>query len=250
MGEAWKGVCGCGHGLQLGTVCVSLGLGDLPPATVKTLTGNTLVGSVKVLTVGWEKVSGHRANGQTGPPGKPGQRANRANLATRATGPPDVGTVSYPCVVPVDPQLPSQEEHPSPPRRGLLPAGPHPTELIAAERFLHRRLRNRLNDATDGHGLSYAQVEVMLLLEERTNLHAGQMARALGTSRQAVHALLEKLEGAGLVDVLPQQGEARPVALTDLGRRRITSVWRVLDSTVHAALGRTPRRSDASSSTR
>ena len=80
----------------------------------------------------------------------------------------------------------------------------------------------------------------MLLLEERTNLHAGQMARALGTSRQAVHGLLEKLEGAGLVDVLPQQGEARPVALTDLGRRRIRSIWGVLDSTVHAAVRRIP----------
>jgi DNA-binding MarR family transcriptional regulator len=80
----------------------------------------------------------------------------------------------------------------------------------------------------------------MLLLEERTNLHAGQMARALGTSRQAVHGLLEKLEGAGLVEVLPQQGEARPVVLTDLGRRRIRSIWRVLDSTVHAALRRIP----------
>jgi DNA-binding MarR family transcriptional regulator len=118
--------------------------------------------------------------------------------------------------------------------------GPHPAELIAAERILHRRLRNRLNDATEGHGLSYAQVEVMLLLEERTNRHAGQMARALGTSRQAVHALLEKLEGAGLVDVLPQQGEAHPVALTDLGRRRIRSIWGVLDSTVHAAVRRIP----------
>lgn len=80
----------------------------------------------------------------------------------------------------------------------------------------------------------------MLLLEERTNLHASQMARALGTSRQAVHALLEKLEGADLVDVLPQQGEARPVALTDLGRRRIRTIWGVLDSTVHAALRQIP----------
>lgn len=153
--------------------------------------------------------------------------------------------MSYLSTVPLDPELPCQdhpraEDPPPAPRRGLGSVEPHPAELIAAERYLHRRLRNRLNDATDGYGLSYAQVEVMLLLEERTNLHAGQMARALGTSRQAVHALLEKLEGAGLVDVLPQEGEARPVALTDLGRRRIRSMWRVLDSTVHAALRRIP----------
>lgn len=170
------------------------------PETVKTLTGSALVGSIR---------------------------------------PRDVGTVSYPCTVPLDPEPPSQD-HPKAPWRGSVPVGPHPAELIVAERFLHRRLRNRLNDAMDGHGLSYAQVEVMLLLEERTNLHAGQMSRALGTSRQAVHALLDKLEAAGLVDVLPQQGEARPVALTDLGRRRIRSIWRVLDSTVHAALRRIP----------
>jgi len=151
--------------------------------------------------------------------------------------------VSYLCTVRPDPEpdpKPPSLDQPQAPRRGSATVGPHPAELIAAERFLHRRLRNRLNDATEGHGLSYAQVEVMLLLEERTNLHAGQMARALGTSRQAVHGLLEKLEGAGLVEVLPQQGEARPVVLTDLGRRRIRSIWRVLDRTVHAALRRIP----------
>jgi DNA-binding MarR family transcriptional regulator len=152
--------------------------------------------------------------------------------------------MGYLCTVRLDSELPSRSHPPEgdPPgsRPRVTEVGPHPAELITAERFLHRRLRNRLNDAVEGHGLSYAQVEVMLLLEERTNLHAGQMARALGTSRQAVHALLEKLEGAGLVDVLPQQGEARPVALTDLGRRRIRTIWRVLDSTVHAALRRIP----------
>jgi DNA-binding MarR family transcriptional regulator len=155
----------------------------------------------------------------------------------------------YPCPVHPHPTSPSRDHLPDSGRRSE-PPGPHPADLIAAERYLHRRLRNRLNDATDGNGLSYAQAEVMLLLEERTNLHAGQMARALGTTRQAVHGLLEKLEGAGLIDVLPQQGEARPVALTDLGRRRIKSIWGFSTPPSTLPCGRSPRRSDATSSTR
>lgn len=118
--------------------------------------------------------------------------------------------------------------------------GPHPAALISAERILHRRLRNRLNDAIEGLGVSYAQVEILLMLEERTNLQCGQIGFELGLSRQAVHGVVRKLEGGGLVDVLPYDGTARPIALTDLGTRRLQMAWNVLSGTVHEALWRMP----------
>jgi DNA-binding MarR family transcriptional regulator len=110
--------------------------------------------------------------------------------------------------------------------------------MIAAERVLHRRLRNRLNDAVEGFGVSYAQVEILLMLEERTNKHGGQIAFELGLTRQSVHSLVRNLELGGLVDVLPHDGTARPIAPTDRGRRRLRMAWESLGSTVHAALSK------------
>jgi DNA-binding MarR family transcriptional regulator len=153
---------------------------------------------------------------------------------------PDVATERYHSRVQSDPRSPTNPDPPGEHAPGEEPRGPHPADLIAAERRLHRRLRNRLNDGVEGLGLSYAQVELMVLLEARTNLHGGQMALALGMSRQAVHALVRKLELGGLVDVLPYDGGARAVALTDLGRRRLKMAWRTLGDTVHAALFRIP----------
>jgi hypothetical protein len=148
--------------------------------------------------------------------------------------------MSYLSIVRLDPKPPSRARPPAS-RPGSEQVGPHPAELIAAERFLHRRLRNRLNDATDGHGLSYAQVEVMLLLEERTNLHAGQMARALGTSRQAGACAARQARG--------RRSGRRPIRNRERLAPSPSPTWAAagsgrsggfLDSTVHAALRKIP----------
>ncbi|HSJ49856.1 MAG TPA: MarR family winged helix-turn-helix transcriptional regulator [Actinomycetota bacterium] len=122
----------------------------------------------------------------------------------------------------------------------MIRLDPHPSELISAERFLHRRLRNRLNDALDGHGFSYSQFEVMVLLESRPRLHAGEIARLMRLSRQSIRGLVHKLSGGGLVDIGPPDGGIRAIELTDLGLRRARTAWRVLDGTVHAALAQIP----------
>ena len=126
-------------------------------------------------------------------------------------------------------------------RAMLADPAPHPSKLISAERYLHRRLRSRLAVALDGHGFSYSQFEVMAMLDARTNMHAGQIARMLRLSPQSVHGLVHKLAAAGLVAFVGTEGWGRPIALTDLGRRRVRTAWTVLEETVHAALLRVPR---------
>jgi DNA-binding MarR family transcriptional regulator len=120
------------------------------------------------------------------------------------------------------------------PTRDPVRRSPDPGELVAAERRLHRVLRNRLNAAVEGLGLSYAQVEILLLLDERPNMHASLIARELDSSRQAIHQLVRQLELGGLVDVLPADVGARPIALTVRGRRRLKMAWDAIESTAHA----------------
>jgi DNA-binding MarR family transcriptional regulator len=111
-------------------------------------------------------------------------------------------------------------------------------ELVAAERRLHRVLRNRLNAAVEGLGLSYAQVEVMLLLNERPNMHASLIARELDATRQGIHRLVRQLELGGLVDVLPPDVGAKPITLTRRGRRRLTNALDAVDARAVTGLRR------------
>jgi DNA-binding MarR family transcriptional regulator len=63
----------------------------------------------------------------------------------------------------------------------------------------------------------------MLALEREPNLHAGEIARLMRVSRQAVHRLLMQLERAGLVRLLPFDHGVRVAALSDLGQRRLAT---------------------------
>jgi DNA-binding MarR family transcriptional regulator len=74
-------------------------------------------------------------------------------------------------------------------------------ELIVALRHLHHVLLARLDGAVEGQGMSYAQYEVLLLLEEEPKLHAGEIGRRLGVTRQAAHGLLRQLERGALRDL-------------------------------------------------
>ena len=122
------------------------------------------------------------------------------------------------------------------PAENRAPHAASPSELVAAERRLHRVLRNRLNAAVEGLGLSYAQVEVMLLLDERPNMHASLIARELDATRQGIHRLVRQLELGGLVDVLPPDVGAKPITLTRRGRRRLANALDAIDARAVAGL--------------
>jgi DNA-binding MarR family transcriptional regulator len=103
-------------------------------------------------------------------------------------------------------------------------AEPSGREVIAAARLFHRVLRTRLNQCFDREfALTYAQYEILQILEEEPNLHASELARRLRMTRQATNRLVTRLDLQDLVGVGPRDGSIRVVWLTDAGKRRLTT---------------------------
>jgi len=103
------------------------------------------------------------------------------------------------------------------------PDPPSGREVIAAARHFHRMLRTRLGESLGGFGLSYAQYEILEILEDEPKLHAAELARCLGITRQAAHRLVRELALADLVDVSPKDGRLRVILLTQTGTRRLAT---------------------------
>jgi DNA-binding MarR family transcriptional regulator len=118
-----------------------------------------------------------------------------------------------------------------------LNAPPSGRELLESVRRTHHTLSLALDRAVGGLGLSHAQVEVMTLLETHPTIHAGEIGRRLGTTRQAAHRLLRQLELAACAEQLPHDGFARGARLTSLGRARLRQA-RGAQADVLAALDR------------
>jgi len=103
-------------------------------------------------------------------------------------------------------------------------AAPSGREVIAAARLFHRVLRTRLNQCFDEEfGLTYAQYEILQVLEDEPNLHASELGRRLCMTRQAANRLVERLRRLGLIDLAPRDGGLRVIWLTDLGLKRVAT---------------------------
>lgn len=92
---------------------------------------------------------------------------------------------------------------------------------------VHHTLHLSLDRALENEGVSFAQVQVMVELGDRPNLHAGAIARLLRIRRQSAHALLAKLSAKGLVELMPRREGVRCAYLTDIGK---TVAWRCMDA--------------------
>ncbi|HEX9121841.1 MAG TPA: MarR family transcriptional regulator, partial [Actinomycetota bacterium] len=122
----------------------------------------------------------------------------------------------------VEPDLdPLDLTRPRPPWDPPLRGEGSPGHLIRTIRTVHRLLCTRFEDELFEMGVSYAQFEVMELLEAEPKLHGGEIARRLRISRQAAHHLLRKLQHGGLAELLPRDEGLRGARLTDDGRERI-----------------------------
>jgi DNA-binding MarR family transcriptional regulator len=77
------------------------------------------------------------------------------------------------------------------------------SELIVAERRVHRILRKRYAEALVDLGVSDAQYEVMCLLHDVEHLHPGEIGRRLLITRQSATHLVRQLELRILVDTWP-----------------------------------------------
>ena len=94
-------------------------------------------------------------------------------------------------------------------------------DVITAARRFHRLLQVHMDRALYEMGVSFAQYEVMELLQTHPKLHAGELGRRLRLTRQGVRHLLFMLDRADLVEVWPKSSGRRCVWLTDSGRKRV-----------------------------
>ncbi len=103
-----------------------------------------------------------------------------------------------------------------------------------------RRLEQRLSDAIDGAleelGLTTSLYLSLDALDREPRVHASQVARNLGITRQSIHAVVAKLRRMDLVELLPVDLGVRGLLLTDLGRRRLE----VARDAVRGAIGPLP----------
>jgi DNA-binding MarR family transcriptional regulator len=98
---------------------------------------------------------------------------------------------------------------------------PSARRLIDAERRVHRILRAQFIDALLDLGTSFAQVEVMELLDAAVQLHPGEIGRRLLITRQSATHLVRQLERASLVETWQLEGGSVGVRMTKTGRESV-----------------------------
>ena len=101
------------------------------------------------------------------------------------------------------------------------PLAPTAIKLLAQLRRVGHMLVLDLDRSVHGLGVSYAQVEVMELLDARPTIHGGEIGRTLRITRQAAHRLLRQLELSGLAEREPFDGFMRPATLRRAGAQRL-----------------------------
>jgi DNA-binding MarR family transcriptional regulator len=108
---------------------------------------------------------------------------------------------------------------------------PSARQLIDAERRFHRILRAQFTDALLDLGTSFAQVEVMELLDAAVQLHPGEIGRRLLITRQSATHLVRQLERASLVETWRLEGGSVGVRLTETGRESVVHCLNALRPT-------------------
>lgn len=108
----------------------------------------------------------------------------------------------------------------------------------------HAALRGAMDKALRDHDLTVPQYACLEVLALRPGLSNAELARAIFVTRQSVNVVLRGLQDAGLVtrpDAV-NHGRARPIHLTDEGRRRLrvaqTHVYAIETRMIQAIPGR------------
>ncbi|MGW3964897.1 MarR family winged helix-turn-helix transcriptional regulator [Amycolatopsis sp. NPDC005003] len=95
--------------------------------------------------------------------------------------------------------------------------------------YLIKRAQQALNQACTDRlrplGLSMSQYAVLRALDDHPGASSAELARITFVTRQSLRDVLVGLRSAGLVTVAEQAstGRARPVALTESGRARLSA---------------------------
>lgn len=111
---------------------------------------------------------------------------------------------------------------------------PHPVELaIGLERARHRLVKELDRDLWK-IDMTFGSMRVLMSLADAGELlHAGEVARRMGVSRQAAAVTMKRLIEAGALEVV-DEGWARSVRVTPEGRRLLAECLRVTRRTFRA----------------
>jgi DNA-binding MarR family transcriptional regulator len=105
-------------------------------------------------------------------------------------------------------------------------------EVVRLLRRVNHAVEATINATLREEGLTFAQLQVLILLDDRPNLHAGGIARTLGVRRQSAHELIQRLYREHLIGLLPKTDGVQGVFLTSLGRQRASDALDVLEPIV------------------
>ncbi len=142
------------------------------------------------------------------------------------------------------PKRPAKRKRPA--AEASAEPSPALTELGLAFRHVFRalsRLRGR-DTHLAGTDLSHAQFELLIELDERGALSAGELAAAARLTPATVTQMLDHLAESGHVERLRSETDRRVVVsrLTDVGRAKILAKRAAWQSRWQAALGDIPDR--------
>jgi MarR family len=101
--------------------------------------------------------------------------------------------------------------------------------LLRSVRRLEQRLSDSINGGLEDLGLTTSLYLSLDALDREPRVHASQLARNLGITRQSVHALVVKLRRMDLVDLLPLdlgvRGLVSPTSVDDDSTRPGAPCW-------------------------
>lgn len=77
--------------------------------------------------------------------------------------------------------------------------------------------------------LRISEASILLLLDDRTDVTASEIGRTLDIQRANMVPLLNRLEGAGLIERRPLDGKSQAVLLTEAGQARRLDADRITE---------------------
>ena len=112
-------------------------------------------------------------------------------------------------------------------------------------RLAYQRFRAQLEDGLEDIGLSAQEYAILSVFETRTELSTSELARLTQVTRQTMHALILRLESAGLLDRRARNQRVVLLAPTKQGRDALRAATRRVRGVERAAFAGLSQKDEA-----
>jgi DNA-binding MarR family transcriptional regulator len=112
-------------------------------------------------------------------------------------------------------------------------------------RLAYQRFRAQLEDGLEDIGLSAQEYAILSVFETRTELSTSELARLTQVTRQTMHALILRLESAGLLDRRSRNQRVVLLAPTKQGRDALRAATRRVRRVERAAFAGLSQKDEA-----